>query len=207
MNISTLIWTNSSIKALFLKKKSVVMNRRNKYILHKITCLWQNGNKIWNQAAPVWLDLGCNVSPALLYHLIKITPIVCLPGWWKSVVVGSHCLKFVDLSLSLPLSQLLYWAAAGGWPRTESASQPATKYSNPAINWDNLPGLGSSSGLRAGSGQYIDNWTIFGFGRALVGHCTLYSLFLITFIQYLKYTSIIFFVIYIFNKISVNLKN
>ena len=103
MNISTLIWTNSSIKALFLKKKSVVMNRRNKYILHKITCLWQNGNKIWNQAAPVWLDLGCNVSPALLYHLIKITPIVCLPGWWKSVVVGSHCLKFVDLSLSLSL--------------------------------------------------------------------------------------------------------
>ena len=53
------------------------------------------------------------------------------------------------------------------------------------------------------SGLTIDKFLVVAVvGVRLVGNCTLYS-----YIQYLKYTSIIFFVIYIFNKISVNLKN
>ena len=53
------------------------------------------------------------------------------------------------------------------------------------------------------SGLTIDKFLVVAVvGVRLVGNYTLCS-----YIQYLKYTSIIFFVIYIFNKFSVNLKN
>lgn len=101
----------------------------------------------------VWLDFGCNVSTALHYHVIKMTLIVCLPGWWKSVVVSQLSVSQVCWPPSLSLSQLPGCSRQTGPVQSQPASQPmaaATKYSNSVIKWENWVWCGDS-GLRTES--------------------------------------------------------
>ena len=93
--------------------KAPFLLKRNKYILHKITCLWQYGNKIWNQAAPEWLDLCCNVCSALQYSTVQYSTVqyrvivaavrmVKVSSEWCEVCGVS---QFIDLSRAGEASQ------------------------------------------------------------------------------------------------------
>lgn len=145
--------------------KAPFLLKRNKYILHKITCLWQYGNKIWNQAAPVWLDFGCNVSTALRSILVKLISLSAWLGlewsgwwWWKSALGIS---KFVDLHcLSLSLS---CGAALGGLAVAPyRVSQPAGQWvvaaaPNIPIQSNKLRKLTREDWVRTSQGS-SDNW-------------------------------------------------